>query len=228
MSLLFGQIPAAFQSGMGLSAGQRAPPARRCRCPAPTTSMTSTIKVSASTWAGSDLTSVTILNGPGMCLGFPWVLPLSQYPSPFPGHAYRYCSAYGTWAMAISTNKTWANYTECALLFSSDSRSREKVTLLVRGAGKRGWDGDQGIVQQRPGELLGAGCSSPLITQTSPAPPVLSAQRPGRWAWSAEGLWSSALLFQEVFDRLHLMYTIGYSISLACLIVAVCILSYFK
>nr|XP_009943053.1 PREDICTED: parathyroid hormone/parathyroid hormone-related peptide receptor-like [Opisthocomus hoazin] len=74
------------------------------------------------------------------------------------GHAYRYCSAYGTWAMALSINKTWANYTECALLFSSESRSHEK----------------------------------------------------------------------EVFDRLHLMYTVGYSISLASLIVAVCILSYFK
>ncbi|NXX62070.1 PTH1R protein, partial [Scopus umbretta] len=74
------------------------------------------------------------------------------------GHAYRYCSAYGTWAMALSINKTWANYTECALLFSSESRSREK----------------------------------------------------------------------EVFDRLHMMYTIGYSISLGSLIVAVCILSYFK
>ncbi|NWY56757.1 PTH1R protein, partial [Chionis minor] len=74
------------------------------------------------------------------------------------GYAYRYCSAYGTWAMALSINKTWANYTECALLFSSESRSREK----------------------------------------------------------------------EVFDRLHLMYTIGYSVSLASLIVAVCILSFFK
>uniref|UniRef100_A0A8B9Q495 Parathyroid hormone/parathyroid hormone-related peptide receptor n=1 Tax=Apteryx owenii TaxID=8824 RepID=A0A8B9Q495_APTOW len=73
------------------------------------------------------------------------------------GHAYRYCSAYGTWEMALSINKTWANYTECAMLFSSESRSREKV-----------------------------------------------------------------------FDRLHLMYTIGYSISLASLLVAVCILSYFK
>uniref|UniRef100_A0A8B9BWN8 Parathyroid hormone/parathyroid hormone-related peptide receptor n=1 Tax=Anser brachyrhynchus TaxID=132585 RepID=A0A8B9BWN8_9AVES len=73
------------------------------------------------------------------------------------GHAYRYCSAYGTWEMALSLNKTWANYTECAVLFSSESRSREKV-----------------------------------------------------------------------FERLHLMYTIGYSISLASLIVAVCILSYFK
>ncbi|XP_071433574.1 parathyroid hormone/parathyroid hormone-related peptide receptor-like [Pithys albifrons albifrons] len=74
------------------------------------------------------------------------------------GHAYRYCSAYGTWAMALSINKTWANYTECALLFSSESRSREK----------------------------------------------------------------------EVFERLHLMYTVGYSVSLVSLIVAVCILSYFK
>ncbi|NXC03005.1 PTH1R protein, partial [Orthonyx spaldingii] len=73
-------------------------------------------------------------------------------------HKGKYCSAYGTWAMALSINKTWANYTECALLFSSESRSREK----------------------------------------------------------------------EVFDRLHLMYTVGYSISLASLIVAVCILSYFK
>ncbi|NXL93222.1 PTH1R protein, partial [Alectura lathami] len=74
------------------------------------------------------------------------------------GHAYRYCSAYGTWEVALSLNKTWANYTECAVLFSSESRSREK----------------------------------------------------------------------EVFERLHLMYTVGYSISLASLIVAVCILSYFK
>ncbi|NXG23784.1 PTH1R protein, partial [Grallaria varia] len=74
------------------------------------------------------------------------------------GHAYRYCSAYGTWAVALSINKTWANYTECALLFSSESRSREK----------------------------------------------------------------------EVFERLHLMYTVGYSVSLTSLIIAVCILSYFK
>ncbi|XP_069490206.1 parathyroid hormone/parathyroid hormone-related peptide receptor-like [Ambystoma mexicanum] len=33
---------------------------------------------------------------------------------------------------------------------------------------------------------------------------------------------------KEVFDRLHLMYTVGYSISLASLFVAVCILCYFK
>lgn len=39
--------------------------------------------------------------------------------------------------------------------------------------------------------------------------------------------WSYAL-FQKVFERLHLMYTVGYSISLASLLVAVSILSYFK
>uniref|UniRef100_A0A8C3XMK7 Parathyroid hormone/parathyroid hormone-related peptide receptor n=1 Tax=Chelydra serpentina TaxID=8475 RepID=A0A8C3XMK7_CHESE len=33
---------------------------------------------------------------------------------------------------------------------------------------------------------------------------------------------------EKVFDRLHMLYTIGYSISLASLIVAVCILCYFK
>ncbi|XP_029820332.1 parathyroid hormone/parathyroid hormone-related peptide receptor-like [Manacus vitellinus] len=104
--------------------------------------------VSQPRWRGSHRT----------CWGIPRALLLSQCPLLSPGHAYRYCSAYGTWAMALSINKTWANYTECALLFSSEGRSREK----------------------------------------------------------------------EVFDRLHLMYTVGYSISLASLIVAVCILSYFK
>lgn len=36
------------------------------------------------------------------------------------------------------------------------------------------------------------------------------------------------LLLQKVFERLHLMYTVGYSISLASLLVAVSILCYFK
>lgn len=70
-------------------------------------------------------------------------------------------------------------------------------------------------MKQRPGEVLGAGGSS--ISAPQPCSPCALA-----------GRWSSVLLFQEVFDRLHLMYTVGYSISLASLIVAVCILSYFK
>ncbi|KAM6334171.1 parathyroid hormone/parathyroid hormone-related peptide receptor-like [Alca torda] len=79
---------------------------------------------------------------------------------------------------------------------------------------------------QRPGELPGAGGSSPS------APQIQALLLPRGWgqggAGTAEGSWSTALLFQEVFDRLHLMYTVGYSISLASLVVAVCILSYFK
>ncbi|KAM6453489.1 glucagon-like peptide 1 receptor [Liasis olivaceus] len=33
---------------------------------------------------------------------------------------------------------------------------------------------------------------------------------------------------KEVFDRLHIIYTVGYSISLASLVVAMCILCFFK
>ncbi|XP_061223896.1 parathyroid hormone/parathyroid hormone-related peptide receptor-like [Neopsephotus bourkii] len=127
------------------------------------------------------------------------------------GRAHRYCSSSGTWAVALSINKTWANYTECALLFSSESRSREKVTSLP---GNRAWE------CSRPGWMgLGAGCPS--------------VRCPCPWNWMSFKVPSApnhamVLWFQEVFDRLHLMYTIGYSISLASLIVAVCILLYFK
>uniref|UniRef100_A0A670IYK7 Parathyroid hormone/parathyroid hormone-related peptide receptor n=1 Tax=Podarcis muralis TaxID=64176 RepID=A0A670IYK7_PODMU len=38
----------------------------------------------------------------------------------------------------------------------------------------------------------------------------------------------SLFLTQEVFDRLRIIYTVGYSISLASLVVAMCILCYFK
>lgn len=36
------------------------------------------------------------------------------------------------------------------------------------------------------------------------------------------------VLLQKVFERLHIMYTVGYSISLVSLLVAVSILCYFK
>lgn len=66
----------------------------------------------------------------------------------------------------------------------------------------------------------------PLCPPSTPSSPcALSPEQKGHRLWE---VWSRALLFQEVFDRLHLMYTTGYSISLASLIVAVCILSYFK
>lgn len=204
MSLLFGQTPAALQSGMGSSAGPGAPPARRCQCLAPTTSTTSTTK--ASPVSGQSLVTI---HGAGTSLGSLWLLLLPRCLLLLPGHAYRYCSADGTWAMALSINKTWANYTECALLFSSESRSRQKVTVSVRGAGSGLWVGARGSAGGRG--------LFPLHSSNQPC-------SPRALAWSC----SSVLLLQEVFDRLHLMYTVGYSISLASLIVAICILSYFK
>lgn len=71
------------------------------------------------------------------------------------------------------------------------------------------------------------GSEVPLCPPSTPSSPrAFSPEAEGLQA--VGGLEQRALLFQEVFDRLHLMYTIGYSISLASLIVAVCILSYFK
>ncbi|XP_053117213.1 parathyroid hormone/parathyroid hormone-related peptide receptor-like [Hemicordylus capensis] len=74
------------------------------------------------------------------------------------GHAYRHCDAYGIWQRVPNMNKTWANYTECAIFFAPEQQSQEK----------------------------------------------------------------------EVFARLHIIYTIGYSVSLTSLVAAMCILCYFK
>ncbi|XP_060111214.1 parathyroid hormone/parathyroid hormone-related peptide receptor-like [Heteronotia binoei] len=74
------------------------------------------------------------------------------------GHAYRFCDSDGTWHLVPNMNKTWANYTECAIFFAPEQQKKEK----------------------------------------------------------------------EVFDRLHIIYTVGYSISLTSLVVAMFILCYFK
>ncbi|XP_078385284.1 parathyroid hormone/parathyroid hormone-related peptide receptor-like [Cetorhinus maximus] len=73
------------------------------------------------------------------------------------GHAYRKCNVHGEWGLVPSSNKTWANYTECTKFLMPDH-------------------------------------------------------------WHQK----------EVFDRLHLIYTVGYSISLISLLGAVSILLYFK
>lgn len=72
------------------------------------------------------------------------------------GRAYRRCDNNGTWELATSNNKTWANYSECAKFLYNQSHNK------------------------------------------------------------------------EVFHRLYLIYTVGYSISLGSLIVAVVILGYFR
>nr|XP_056713636.1 parathyroid hormone/parathyroid hormone-related peptide receptor [Euleptes europaea] len=72
------------------------------------------------------------------------------------GHAYRRCDMNGSWALAPSSNLTWANYTECAKFLDTNRTDR------------------------------------------------------------------------EVFDRLYVIYTVGYSISFGSLTIAVLILGYFR
>ncbi|XP_069778223.1 parathyroid hormone/parathyroid hormone-related peptide receptor isoform X2 [Narcine bancroftii] len=74
------------------------------------------------------------------------------------GHAYRQCSVNGSWELAPSNNRTWADYTEC-------SRNLARFNLS---------------------------------TET------------------------------DIFYRLYLIYTVGYSISFGSLTVAVIILGYFR
>ncbi|XP_056453152.1 parathyroid hormone/parathyroid hormone-related peptide receptor-like [Gadus chalcogrammus] len=74
------------------------------------------------------------------------------------GLAYRRCDNNGTWELAATNNKTWANYSECAKFFPHYNHNHEK----------------------------------------------------------------------EVFHRLYIIYTVGYSISLGSLMVAVGILGYFR
>ncbi|KAM8839296.1 parathyroid hormone/parathyroid hormone-related peptide receptor isoform 2-T3 [Synchiropus picturatus] len=74
------------------------------------------------------------------------------------GLAYRRCDGNGSWELSPATNKTWANYSECAKFLYHYNQSHEK----------------------------------------------------------------------EVFHRLYLIYTVGYSVSLGSLMVAVIILGYFR
>ncbi|XP_066483863.1 parathyroid hormone/parathyroid hormone-related peptide receptor [Tiliqua scincoides] len=72
------------------------------------------------------------------------------------GHAYRQCDMNGSWVLARSTNRTWANYSECAKFITNNTRET------------------------------------------------------------------------EIFYRLYVIYTVGYSISLGSLTIAVLILGYFR
>ncbi|KAJ6655132.1 hypothetical protein lerEdw1_006036, partial [Lerista edwardsae] len=72
------------------------------------------------------------------------------------GHAYRRCDTNGSWVLARSTNRTWANYSECAKFLTNNTRET------------------------------------------------------------------------EIFYRLYVIYTVGYSISLGSLTIAVLILGYFS
>ncbi|KAI4896933.1 hypothetical protein NFI96_003077 [Prochilodus magdalenae] len=48
------------------------------------------------------------------------------------GHAYRRCDLNGSWELAASNNKTWANYSECAKFLSHYNQNQER-TLNTTG-----------------------------------------------------------------------------------------------
>uniref|UniRef100_A0A8B9JI31 Parathyroid hormone 1 receptor n=1 Tax=Astyanax mexicanus TaxID=7994 RepID=A0A8B9JI31_ASTMX len=43
------------------------------------------------------------------------------------GHAYRRCDLNGSWELATSNNKTWANYSECAKFLHYNHQNQERV-----------------------------------------------------------------------------------------------------
>lgn len=120
-----------------------------------------------------------------------------------PGRAYRHCDASGNWVQVPSINRTWANYTECTTYLTSNHRSQEEVRTF---ACEICWVSNVDVSDVSDLFLLTeAHC---ICTQTHSK--------------------HVFVLPQKVFERLHLMYTVGYSISLASLLVAVSILCYFK
>lgn len=98
-------------------------------------------------------------------------------------------------------NRTWANYSECLKFLTNETRERVRAFPLPLLAGVR------------PPRTMGdpdRALTSPA-TFTWPLPLTLVSPRA-----------------QEVFDRLGMIYTVGYSASLASLTVAVLILAYFR
>lgn len=48
-----------------------------------------------------------------------------------PGRAYRRCDNNGTWELATSNNKTWANYSECAKFLYNQSHNKVRFFLFL-------------------------------------------------------------------------------------------------
>lgn len=114
------------------------------------------------------------------------------------GHAYRRCDRNGSWELVPGHNRTWANYSECVKFLTNETRERVRVFPFPTPSG-----GD-----------LDKATSTPLVTpERTLSPGALTVCSPRA---------------QEVFDRLGMIYTVGYSVSLASLTVAVLILAYFR
>uniref|UniRef100_A0A7N6ATL9 Parathyroid hormone/parathyroid hormone-related peptide receptor n=1 Tax=Anabas testudineus TaxID=64144 RepID=A0A7N6ATL9_ANATE len=141
--------------------------------------------------------------------------------------SYRQCDASGKWEQVPAINRTWANYTECTTYLTSNQRSQEvcicvyvdRLCTILK------------LSQVEDGRLYGRFTHiKHFQLHTAVCFTVLT------WCFVAVVITyiicvythSHYAFFQKVFERLHLMYTVGYSISLASLLVAVSILCYFK
>ncbi|KAJ3595620.1 hypothetical protein NHX12_004923 [Muraenolepis orangiensis] len=125
------------------------------------------------------------------------------------GLAYRRCDNNGSWELA-TTNKTWANYSECAKFFPHYNHNHEKGPGVAEAPASRG-ELHRRAAPKRTVSGMTVSPRRPVVPP--PLPP------PGPSPFPS---------YAEVFHRLYIIYTVGYSISLGSLMVAVGILGYFR
>ncbi|XP_041671932.1 parathyroid hormone 3 receptor [Cheilinus undulatus] len=118
---------------------------------------------------------------------------------------------------------------------------RAQLALVKDGECNPEWDGIICWPLSRAGQLVSVPCPEYIYDFNHRGQAYRQCDASGNWeqvpsinrTWANYTECTAYLSFnhrrqEEVFERLHLMYTVGYSISLASLLVAVSILCYFK
>uniref|UniRef100_A0A3B5AE09 Parathyroid hormone/parathyroid hormone-related peptide receptor n=1 Tax=Stegastes partitus TaxID=144197 RepID=A0A3B5AE09_9TELE len=116
-----------------------------------------------------------------------------------------------------------------------------QMSLVKEGDCVPEWDGIICWPRSRAGQLVSVSCPEYIYDFNHRGRAYRQCDASGSWelvpsinrTWAnytecTRYLTSNHRSHEEVFERLHLMYTVGYSISLASLLVAVSILCYFK
>uniref|UniRef100_A0A3Q1FP85 Parathyroid hormone/parathyroid hormone-related peptide receptor n=1 Tax=Acanthochromis polyacanthus TaxID=80966 RepID=A0A3Q1FP85_9TELE len=116
-----------------------------------------------------------------------------------------------------------------------------QMALITEGDCVPEWDGIICWPRSKAGQLVSIQCPEYIYDFNHRGRAYRQCDASGNWELvpSINRTWANYtectrylkcffFLFQKVFERLHLMYTIGYSISLASLLVAVSILCYLK
>ncbi|KAK5607141.1 Parathyroid hormone/parathyroid hormone- peptide receptor [Crenichthys baileyi] len=118
---------------------------------------------------------------------------------------------------------------------------RAQMTLIKDGECAPEWDGIICWPRSRAGQLVSVQCPAYIYDFNHRGRAYRQCDGSGNWelvpsnnhTWAnytecTRYLTSNHRNMEKVFQRLHLMYTVGYSISLASLLVAISILCYFK